>query len=165
MDRNSISIAGEFAVLSHLLLNGFDTNLTLGNTKSVDILASHPQSGKMYKIEVKTSFSSNKGVTRTHLFGTTFGKWILNKKNESITDANLFYCFVLINKDTHNMRYFIVPSKVVAHHIKNSHAHWLQSDQSHKDTDMRNFFFGVKKEECLIKNTPLVADYENNWKF
>ena len=38
ISRSQISLAGEFAVLSQLSLRGFDANLTLGNTKNVDIL-------------------------------------------------------------------------------------------------------------------------------
>ena len=35
---NRTALAGEFAVLSQLALCGYDANMTLGNTKSVDIL-------------------------------------------------------------------------------------------------------------------------------
>ncbi len=54
LSNNSISLAGEFAVLSQLALRGFDANMTLGNTKGVDILLSHQETGKMAKVEVKT---------------------------------------------------------------------------------------------------------------
>jgi hypothetical protein len=36
------SIAGEFAVLCQLALRGYDANMTVGRTKSVDILVSVP---------------------------------------------------------------------------------------------------------------------------
>ena len=52
---NSIALAGEFASLSQLTLRGYDANLTLGNTKNVDILVSDPSSGHMYRLEVKTT--------------------------------------------------------------------------------------------------------------
>ena len=55
LNNNSVALAGEFAVLSQLALHGYDANLTLGRTKSVDILVSHPQTGRMYKLEVKTN--------------------------------------------------------------------------------------------------------------
>jgi len=35
--NNSVSLAGEFAVLSQLALRGYDANMTLGHTKGVDI--------------------------------------------------------------------------------------------------------------------------------
>jgi hypothetical protein len=40
ISKNQVSLAGEFAVLSQLALRGFDANMTLGNTKGVDILVS-----------------------------------------------------------------------------------------------------------------------------
>jgi ATP dependent DNA ligase domain len=43
INRNSVSLAGEFAALSQLALRGYDANMTLvGRTKSVDILVSNP---------------------------------------------------------------------------------------------------------------------------
>jgi len=46
ISKNQISLAGEFAVLSQLALHGFDANLTLGNTKGVDILLSNSETKK-----------------------------------------------------------------------------------------------------------------------
>ena len=54
ISKNQIALAGEFAVLSQLSLHGFDANLTLGNTKGVDILVSNPETGSMKRLEVKT---------------------------------------------------------------------------------------------------------------
>jgi len=34
LSKNSVSLAGEFAVLSKLALHGYDANMTLGNTKN-----------------------------------------------------------------------------------------------------------------------------------
>jgi len=51
-------MSGEFAVLSQLALKGIDANLTLGNTKSVDLIASDPETGKMFRLEVKTSYDN-----------------------------------------------------------------------------------------------------------
>jgi hypothetical protein len=43
INRNSVSLAGEFAALSQLTLRGYDADMTLvGRTKSVDILVSNP---------------------------------------------------------------------------------------------------------------------------
>src|SRR5258708_6865696 len=55
LNKNSVSIAGEYAVLSQLAARGYDANMTLGRTKGVDILVSDPNSGRMLKLEVKTN--------------------------------------------------------------------------------------------------------------
>ena len=44
---NSVSLAGEFAALSRLTLWGYDANMTLGRTKSVDILISNPSTNQL----------------------------------------------------------------------------------------------------------------------
>jgi hypothetical protein len=43
LDKNTIALAGELAVLSQLALHGYDANMTLGHTKGVDILVSDPK--------------------------------------------------------------------------------------------------------------------------
>jgi hypothetical protein len=95
--HNSIALAGEFAVLSQLALRGFDANMTLGNTKSVDILVSDPKTPSMFKIEVKTSLVEK--PSHDNLFGTYF-YWMMSEKQELISDPNLFYCFVTIQNPT-----------------------------------------------------------------
>ena len=66
-NNNSVSLAGEFAVLSQLALRGYDANMTLGRTKSVDILVSDPVNLKMYKLEVKTNYQNSRNI-----FGYSF---------------------------------------------------------------------------------------------
>ena len=62
---NSVALAGEFAVLSQLALYGYDANMTLVRTKSVDILASDPKTDKFYQIEVKTKLDTRKNIMDT----------------------------------------------------------------------------------------------------
>ena len=62
INSNSVSIAGEFAVLSQLALQGYDANMTLGHTKCVDILVSNPETGKLYQIEVKTNLKNDRKI-------------------------------------------------------------------------------------------------------
>jgi hypothetical protein len=70
-DKNAVSLAGEFAVLSQLALKNYDANMTLGHTKGVDILVSDPRSGKMYRLEVKTALAKRgKKVAKSKIFGT-----------------------------------------------------------------------------------------------
>ncbi len=98
LNSNSVALAGEFAVLSQLALRGYDANLTLGHTKNVDILVSHPMTGKMFKLEVKTNHKNNKSSkSSSKLFGNFVSAWMMNEKHESIKDPNLYYCFVNIS--------------------------------------------------------------------
>jgi len=170
INKNSVSIAGEFAVLSQLALRGYDANITLGHTKSVDILVSDPRNGKLYQLEVKTNYINDKkkpSVSKIH--GKFVSDWIMGEKNESIDIETLFYCFVNISKDTHLFKFYIVPSKVVAHYLKDEHQLWIDEKVKEKkkvkfETEMRLFRMGIKGEKYLIK-TPTVEEYEDNWDF
>lgn len=166
INRNAVSLAGEYAVLSQLALYGYDANLTLGYTKGVDILVSDPESDKMYRLEVKTNLRkkhSNK-PSNSKLYGRTISGWIMNKKQETNTVKNLFYCFVNIENGTNVFSFYIVPSRIVAKYIKERHTLWLKADRKHKDNSMRKFSMGLKGEQYRF-STPIAEKYKDNWKF
>lgn len=162
LNHNAVSLAGEFAVLSQLALRGFDANLTLGNTKHVDILVSDPNSGKMFKLEVKTHYGNN--VSYSTLFGKTIG-WVMSEKHEHIISPDLFYCFVNIQKDTKKFLFYIVPSAVVAKYVREEHQYWLKTrGKIGSDNSIRQFRLGLDNSGYNIE-TPLSSVYEDHWEF
>lgn len=165
--NNSIALAGEFATLSQLALRGFDANLTLGNTKSVDILVSDPRSDDMYRLEVKTTLYRNKSGSAAHrngMFGHSY-QWRMSQKHEDIRDPRLFYCFVNTEgTDRIAFRFFIVPSIVVANYVREQHQFWLNARPAAKDTPTRVFRLGVAEAPTPF-TTLLANDYEDNWSF
>ena len=165
-NNNSISLAGEFAVLSQLSLRNYDANMTLGRTKSVDVLVSDPNTGRMLKLEVKTNHRSSRSAGgNSRLFGKFVSAWIMGEKHEEIRDPDLFYCFVNISEDTKHFRFFIVPSEVVMDYDKAQHKLWLHDDKKHaRDNTMRTFCIGLKNENYPIP-TPTDEQYEDNWEF
>jgi len=164
LNKNSVSLAGEFAVLSQLVLRGYDANLTLGRTKGVDILVSDPQTGKMCKLEVKTNYKSSRSAGgSSRLFGNYISAWIMNEKHESLHDKSLFYCFVNISQEGQSFRFFIVPSIVVAQYVQKQHKLWLDEKESHsRKNKMRTFRIGLRGEKFPIL-TPTVEEFENKW--
>ncbi len=163
INSNSVSLAGEFAVLSQLALRGYDANMTLGRTKGVDILVSDPNSPRMLRLEVKTNHRTAR-VSRSKCFGTTVSSWMMSEKHESLRDPNLFYCFVNISDDTKQFRFFIVPSELVAEYVKAENKKWLSEDSNRRKTKMRTFRMGTTKEQYPLP-TPAVEQYEDNWDF
>lgn len=162
---NSVALAGEFAALSRLALWGYDANMTLGRTKSVDILVSDPKTNKFYQLEVKSKLDSRKRDTNSRLFGRIAGDWIMHEKHESIVRPNLWYCFVMIGLESKIARFFIVPSKIVADYVRAQHRLWLEEEnKAHKDTLMRQFRIGRKGETYRI-STPAAEHYEDTWDF
>ena len=99
-------------------------------TRGVDILASNRNASKSATIQVKT----NSGH-QSH--------WILTKKSEDFHALRLFYVFVHLGTLSGHPEFHIVPSKVVAKYITESHANWLKTPgkqgQAHRDNNMRKF--------------------------
>jgi hypothetical protein len=171
ISRNSVSLAGEHAVLAQLMLAGYNANMTLGNTKNIDILVLNPETDETYQVEVKTNLEERKNASESRLFGRFVTDWQMDKKHETIEKKTLFYCFVHINlsKSEHSERYkfrfFVVPSNVVAKYIRDEHRLWLEDKPGRKDTDRRLFRIGLKNEREIKVSAPLAEKYENNWKF
>jgi hypothetical protein len=166
INSNSVSLAGEFAVLSQLALRGYDANMTLGRTKGVDILVSNPKTVRMLKLEVKTNFRSSRSAgSNSRLFGHFLSAWMMNEKHEAMRDRDLFYCFVNISEDTKQFRFFIVPSRIVADYVSTQHKIWLDEKATHsRENTMRMFRIGYANEKYSI-STPTADDYEDNWSF
>jgi hypothetical protein len=170
-NTNNIGLAGEFAVLSALNLHRWNASLTLGNTKSVDIIAYRDDNPKTVKIEVKTSSSSGK-FTNSKIFGKTIS-WRMDQKHEKLLNEDLFYCFVRWNKDVKKSFdpkesvfpvFYIVPSKVVAKYIKTEHELWRKEKKkkSNFTLKMRNFRLGDESGKYKIE-THKAEKYENAW--
>ena len=88
----------------------------------------------------------------------------MNAKHESISRPALWYCFVAIGLETKILRYFIVPSAVVAQYVREQHRLWLATSPKVKDNPMRLFRIGFEEEKYKIP-TPTVEQYEDNWEF
>lgn len=80
--RNRLGIAGEYRVLSELLLRGLDASITLGNAKGTDILIFLKKKNYL-RIEVKTSKNGKNFIT------SYFPKY----KSESETDPDFWVFF------------------------------------------------------------------------
>ena len=131
MDRNYISTgnAGEYFVAGELERHGLTCAVPMSNTKDFDILAINRESNRQYAIQVKTSSKKDK-------------KWILNEESENLIGKNIIYVFVSLN-GIDMPEYHIVPSKIVAEQVRNTHQQWLKKPRKdgdkHKDNNIRNF--------------------------
>jgi len=134
-------VAGEYFVAAELSKRGYLASITLRNTKGVDILCSNADATKTVAIQVKTNRRSNR-------------EWVLNQKAESFYAESHFYIFVNLHDDKQQPDYFIVPSKIVATHVKETHATWLASPgkdgRAHVDNTLRKF-------------ADLSEEYRNRW--
>lgn len=124
-------VTGEYYVAAELSRRGYIASITLRNTRGVDVLCSNSDASKSVGIQVK----ARNGMQRS---------WILSQKGEDYYADTLFYVFVNVSEDPRKQPEFtVVPSKVVADHIRISHSDWLKgmkkNGQPRKDSSMRKF--------------------------
>lgn len=167
---NSVGLAGEFAVLSQLALRGYEAALTLGHTKGIDILVLRPADGRRFEVEVKTNLENRNRPTNSALWGKIVTSWQMHQKHESAERPTLYYCFVNFNAPREDcsgfpVRFFIVPSGVVAAYVRKSHQLWLEADSAHQDTQRRIFMIGEELSASAVIQAPLAEMYEDNWSF
>jgi hypothetical protein len=62
------------------------------------------------------------------------------------------------------MRFFVLPSSVVAAYVKAEHQLWLDTKPGRKDNVWRLFRIGLDGEQYRV-STPLASVYEDNWEF
>ena len=100
-DKQLVGAAGEHLVLSRLLAKGILASQAPRGARKADILVNPLDGGRPVLIQVKTTSGSRTRVG-----------WHMNVKHESITDKDLFYCFVNLGED--NPQVYVIPAKVVA---------------------------------------------------
>lgn len=127
-DKSLVGAAGEHLVLARLLSRDLLASQAPRGTRKVDVLVNPLDGGKPRLIQVKTRSA----------VGNSLG-WHMSLKHESVSEKDLFYCFV--NLDLINPSVYVIPSRIVAKVVKDSHAEWLstpgQKGQKHNDTEMR----------------------------
>ncbi|MBK9002189.1 MAG: aspartate ammonia-lyase [Myxococcales bacterium] len=123
--------AGVLFVAAELSRRGLNALPTIRNTEGVDIIASEPLGGASVGIQVKTNQSGQK-------------KWLLSKKSEELKSPTLFYVLVNLGGLGELPKFHIVPSKVVAKAVRESHEAWRRKPRrdgtAHKDNSLRVFY-------------------------
>ena len=125
--------AGEHYVMCQLLRRGFIAALAPVGVPNSDIIVTDQIGDRLCAVQVKTR--RDKGSD---------GGWHMSRKHESIESETLFYAFVDFGKDLVSQPdCFIVPSRVVADVVRQSHLVWLatpgKNGKPRKDGDMRRF--------------------------
>jgi hypothetical protein len=123
-------VAGEYFVAAELSRRGHIASISLRNTRGIDLLATNQGASRSITIQCKTNQLALK-------------VWMLNKKSETFVSDDHFYVFVALGPVKERAAYHIVPSRLVAERIGESHRHWLRTPgrkgRQHVDTSMRKF--------------------------
>lgn len=124
-DKQISGMAGEFLTAGKLFKLGLQAAVTLGNAKSVDILAFNPQNNKNYNVQVKTLRARN----------------CFPIKKEAVNKDHI-YVFVLLNGNDQNEEYYIVKGETLLSDIK----HFWGASYGVKTSSMPAINYGPLKD-------------------
>ena len=83
------------------------------------------------------------------------------------TDKDLYYCFV--NLGSANQDIYVIPAKVVAKVVSESHATWLSTPgkggKPHKDTDLRRIITEYKNMRLRSAPAGWIEQYKEKWDY
>lgn len=126
-DGQLSGLAGEFFVAAELLKRGMQTSVTFGNAKAIDLLAVNPETDEQFTVQVKT-------LRRRNWFPIDCSK----------ANSAHVYVFVILNKPSQQVDYFVVPGRELAE----------ASEQFGK---------GVNDPKFPGINWSALGDYKDNW--
>ncbi len=96
-------MVGVYLVAAELSRRGFIASPTSRSAHGADLLVAGPRGNKTFAVEVKTN-------------ARTFGFWLLNVGAKELKSQSLVYA--LVNLRNGSTEYYLVPSNVVARHVK-----------------------------------------------
>jgi len=96
-------MTGVYLVAAELSRRGLVVSPTSRSAHGADLLTTDQRACRTFAIEVKTN-------------ARTFGFWLLGANAKNMKSDNLIYALVNLKRD--QVEYFIVPSRVVARHIR-----------------------------------------------
>lgn len=150
-----VGASGEHLVLFRLLRMGYLAALAPQGAPNADIIATNVSGEKTAVIQVKTrrDIGADKG-------------WHMKSKHEAMMSDKMFYCFVdLHEEETRLPTVFIIPSKVVAKALQETHNVWLNTlgrgGKSHQATEMRRLL--PDYSHVLKLSGDLLLRYGKNW--
>jgi len=144
--------ASQFFVAGELCRRGYSAVVTLGNTPNTDILCSNLEGTKFVHIQVKTFVpgmsTCSVGLKAEKDFGSNFF-WVLGGIPQP--------------EDNFDFQYYVIPSKVMAKNVSETHQLWLKTPgkkgQPHNDNNVRAVYLPPKKS--LIGWS--IKRYLNKW--
>ena len=147
MERTTkmVGAAGQHYVMYELLRRGFIAALTPEGVPNVDILVSDIVGGHMASIQVKTASAPRP-------------TWPVGTKQEKVESDRLFYCFVMpTDKHMSSPQCWVIPSAVVAEHVRISHLAWLSG------TPKRGLSRNDSDRRAMHKSCAPLAEYSPGW--
>lgn len=146
MQKQNIGNAGEYYFAARLSAENFIATITLGRAEKYDILALSPK-GRSIKLSIKAQYlETSKGFP-------------LSEKDEDGHSDDFYYVFIRLNEFKNEPDFWVIPSKVVCHVLKTSHAKWLagkgKNDRTRNNSSLRKL--------PLVVSGSLAGLYPEKW--
>ena len=153
-----LGAAGEHYAMCQLLRQGFIAALAPAGVPNCDIVVTDGIGAHLCAIQVKTRRERG-----------TDGGWHMGRKHELLTAPTLFYVFIDFGAhETTIPVSYVVPSRVVADAVRESHATWLakpaKSGKAHRDSEVRRFMPDYTKVKLDIgRGAGWLSGYLEAW--
>ena len=153
-----VGAAGEHHVLSQLLRRGWIAALAPDGAPNMDILVTDENSEMLCAIQVKTrrDIGSDKG-------------WHMKSRHETLVADYLHYIFVDVGRAPSDPTMcYILPSSVVATHIRDCHRVWLatpgKGGRAHKDSAFRRLLPDASSiKPVTAEGIDVIDQYRAGW--
>ena len=151
-----LGAAGEHYVMSRLLRQGHIAALAPEGAPGMDILVSDPAGQSLCAVQVKAARNVGKGG------------WQMDQKHETFDSDRLFYVFLnFTGSDAEMPECWIVPSVVVAVHVRTTHQAWLkqgvEEGLSRKDSPKRSFHVECTRPPLELYRAGWLTEYREAW--
>lgn len=154
LQKSLVGPAGEHYVLFRLYQQGLLASLAPPGAPTVDILILAPDESVIANLQVKTRARGNRKA------------WMMRQKHEDIVHPRYFYAFVDLEPNPPVT--YIMPSKVVAAAVRESHASWLsqpgRGGRQRQDSPMRRILYSYGNS---VEGFPpgWIDEYRERWDF
>ncbi len=99
-DSHLTGMAGEFLTVGKLFKRGYQTSITIGNAKAIDVFVYNPQINKSINVQVKTLRHKN----------------CFQLRKEDVK-ADYIYIFIILHDFEHNEDFFILTGKAILSNV------------------------------------------------
>ncbi len=102
---------GVYLVAAELVAQGFIVSVTSRSAAGADLLVTDATCARAWSVQVKATIKP--------AVGGAAGYWLLGREAELLTARSHVYVFISVRRD--GTQFFVVPSRVVAKHVKIVH--------------------------------------------
>jgi hypothetical protein len=151
-----LGAAAEHFIMCELLRRNYIAALAPAGAPDADIIVSDRHGGSLSAVQVKARREIGSD-----------GGWHMKAKHERMARPLLFYCFVDFGLNHDAPKCWVIPSRIVATHIKKSYDVWMatpgKGGKAHTATEMRRLLPDYKQPELPEMTLGWMDEFRDAW--